>query len=78
MPSAASPPSKGDAWFRQRWLAEHPELARRIQRTQRELRGLDDPIGVGLEKRLEAVLERGLKSLPGKSRTSTSLRSASG
>ena len=48
--------------FRQRWLAEHPEAARRIQHTQRELRGLGDSIGVEHEERLEAVLERGLKS----------------
>jgi hypothetical protein len=48
--------------FRQRWLAEHPEAARRIQHTQRELRGLGDSIGVEREERLDAVLERGLKS----------------
>jgi hypothetical protein len=51
-----------DARFRQRWLAEHPEAARRLQHTQRELRGLGDSIGVEREERLEAVLERGLKS----------------
>jgi conjugative relaxase-like TrwC/TraI family protein len=45
-----------DARFRQRWLAEHPELDRRIQHTQRELRRLDDPIGVELDERLEALL----------------------
>jgi conjugative relaxase-like TrwC/TraI family protein len=53
---------EGDARFRQRWLAEHPELVRRIQHTQRELRGLGDSIGVEPAQRLEAVLERGLKS----------------
>ena len=45
-----------DARFRQRWLAQHPELDRRLQHAQRELRRLDDPIGVELDERLEALL----------------------
>ena len=44
-----------DARFRQRWLAEHPELARRLQHAQRELRRLDDPMGVELDERLESL-----------------------
>jgi conjugative relaxase-like TrwC/TraI family protein len=39
-----------DARFRRRWLAQHPELDRRIQHAQRELRRLDDPIGVELDE----------------------------
>jgi conjugative relaxase-like TrwC/TraI family protein len=46
---------EGEARFRDRWLAEHPELARRIEHTQRELRRLRDPIGVELLKRVEAL-----------------------
>jgi conjugative relaxase-like TrwC/TraI family protein len=53
-----------DVRFRHRWLAEHPELARRIQHTQRELRRLDNPIGVELEERLEAVLQPDLAHTP--------------
>jgi conjugative relaxase-like TrwC/TraI family protein len=45
-----------DARFRERWLAEHPELDRRLQHAQRELRRLDDPIGVELDRRLDAFL----------------------
>jgi hypothetical protein len=45
-----------DARSRQQWLAEHPELDRRIQHAQRELRRLDDPIGVELQERLETLL----------------------
>jgi conjugative relaxase-like TrwC/TraI family protein len=45
-----------DALFRQRWLAEHPELDRRLQHAQRELRRIDDPFGVELDERLEALL----------------------
>jgi conjugative relaxase-like TrwC/TraI family protein len=48
-----------DARFRQRWLAERPELDRRIQHAQRELRRLDDPMGVELDERLEAMLHPG-------------------
>jgi conjugative relaxase-like TrwC/TraI family protein len=47
------------ARFRQRWLAEHRELDRRLQHAQRELRRLDDPIGVELEERLESLLQPG-------------------
>jgi conjugative relaxase-like TrwC/TraI family protein len=50
--------------FRYRWLAENPNLARRIQDTQRELQRLDDPIGVELEERLEAVLQPHLEQTP--------------
>jgi conjugative relaxase-like TrwC/TraI family protein len=48
---------ESDARFRYRWLGDHPDLARRIQHTQRELQRLDDPMGVELEERLEAVLQ---------------------
>jgi hypothetical protein len=48
-----------DARFRRRWLAQHPELDRRLQHAQRELRRLDDPIGVELDERLESLLQRG-------------------
>jgi hypothetical protein len=48
-----------DAWFRRRWLADHPELDRRIQHAQRELRRLDDPMGVELEERLWSLLQPG-------------------
>lgn len=48
-----------DARFRQRWLAEHPELDRRLQHAQRELRRLDDPMGVELEERLESLFHSG-------------------
>ncbi|HEX2564156.1 MAG TPA: AAA family ATPase, partial [Acidimicrobiales bacterium] len=44
------------ARFRQRRLAEHPELDRRLQHAERELRRLDDPIGVELEERLETLV----------------------
>ena len=47
---------KTHARFRQRWLAEHPELDRRLQHAERELRRLDDPIGVELVERLETLL----------------------
>jgi hypothetical protein len=45
-----------DALFRRRWRAEHPELDRRLQHAQRELRRLDDPRGVELQERLESLL----------------------
>jgi conjugative relaxase-like TrwC/TraI family protein len=48
-----------DARFRQQWLAQHPELDRRLQHVQRELRRLDDPIGVELDERLETLLHPG-------------------
>jgi hypothetical protein len=44
-----------DARFRRRWLAQHPELDRRIQHAQRELRRLDDPIGAELLDQLESI-----------------------
>jgi AAA domain len=50
---------EGDARFRDRWLDEYPEFGRRIQHTQRELRRLDDPVGVELEERLEAMVQSG-------------------
>ncbi|HET6833985.1 MAG TPA: hypothetical protein VFH30_08945 [Acidimicrobiales bacterium] len=46
---------ESDARFRHRWLTQHPDLARRIEHTQRELRRLDDPIGVELLERVEAL-----------------------
>jgi hypothetical protein len=52
-----------DARFRRRWLAQRPELDRRIQHAQRELRRLDDPIGVDLEKRLKALRYPGRDSV---------------
>ncbi|MGH2476599.1 MAG: hypothetical protein ACRDIL_15175, partial [Candidatus Limnocylindrales bacterium] len=48
-----------DARFRRRWLAQHPELDRRLHHAQRELRRLDDPMGVELDERLEALLQPG-------------------
>jgi predicted Zn-dependent protease len=48
-----------DARYRQRWLAEHPELDRRLQQARRELRRLDDPMGVELEERPETLLHPG-------------------
>ena len=45
------------ARFRQRWLAEHPELDRRLQHTQRELRPLDNPTDVELDERLKTWLQ---------------------
>ena len=48
-----------DARFRRRWLAQHPELDRRIQHAQRELRQVDDPRGVELDERLESLLQPG-------------------
>jgi conjugative relaxase-like TrwC/TraI family protein len=45
-----------DARFRRRWLAQHPELERRLQHAQRELRRLDDPMGVELQERLKTLL----------------------
>jgi hypothetical protein len=48
-----------DRRFRRRWLAQHPELDRRLQHAQRELRRLDDPMGVELEERLESLLQPG-------------------
>jgi conjugative relaxase-like TrwC/TraI family protein len=44
------------ARFRQRWLAEHPELDWSLQHAQRKLQRLDDAIGVELDERLTALL----------------------
>jgi conjugative relaxase-like TrwC/TraI family protein len=52
-----------DARFRQRWIAEHPQLARRLEHIQRDLRLLDDPMGAELEERLEALLHPGRGSV---------------
>jgi hypothetical protein len=49
---------ESQAAFRQRWLAEHPELARRVEYVQRELHRLDDPIRTELLDRL-AGIDRG-------------------
>ncbi|MGH9190967.1 MAG: AAA family ATPase [Acidimicrobiales bacterium] len=54
----------GEARFRLGWLAEHPVLARRIEDRRRELQRLDDPIGVELQERLEALLEPSLDHTP--------------
>ncbi|MGH9214943.1 MAG: MobF family relaxase [Acidimicrobiales bacterium] len=40
--------------FRRRWLNEHPDLARRIDHTQRELLRLDDPLSVELLEQVKA------------------------
>jgi hypothetical protein len=45
---------ESQAVFRGRWLAEHPQLARRVEHVQRELQRLDDPIRAELLDRLEA------------------------
>ncbi|HET6835354.1 MAG TPA: MobF family relaxase [Acidimicrobiales bacterium] len=45
------------ARFRHRWLNEHPELARRIAHTQRELQRLHDPIGAELLDHVDAVMQ---------------------
>jgi conjugative relaxase-like TrwC/TraI family protein len=52
-----------DARFRQRWIAEHPQLTRRLEHIQRELRLLDDPMSAELEERLEALLHPGPDSV---------------
>jgi len=41
--------------FRQTWLAEHPELARRTSHLQRELQRLDDPVRAATLDRLDAM-----------------------
>jgi hypothetical protein len=46
---------ESQAAFRGRWLAERPELARRIGHVQRELQRLDDPIRAELLDRLDAI-----------------------
>ena len=51
------------ARFRRRWLAEHPELARRIQHARRELQCLHDPIGAELLDRLNAVLSPAISDI---------------
>lgn len=43
------------AAFRRRWLAEHPDLARRVEHVQRELQRLDDPRRAELLERLDAL-----------------------
>jgi hypothetical protein len=48
-----------EARFRRRWLGEHPELDRRLQHVQRELRRLHDPMGVEVDERLESLLQPG-------------------
>ncbi|MGH9229795.1 MAG: MobF family relaxase [Acidimicrobiales bacterium] len=48
-----------EASFRRRWLAAHPELDRRIQHTQQQLRRLDNPIGAERDERLEVWLPPG-------------------
>jgi uncharacterized coiled-coil protein SlyX len=46
---------ESQATFRQRWLAEHPELARRVAHVQRELQRFDDPMRADLLDRLDAL-----------------------
>jgi hypothetical protein len=41
--------------FRQTWLAEHPELARRTSHLQREFQRLDDPVRAATLDRLDAM-----------------------
>jgi AAA domain len=58
------------ARFRRRWLAEHPELARHIQRTRRELQRLHDPIGAKLLGRLDAAIPPAISAItPGADRS---------
>jgi hypothetical protein len=46
---------EGQARFRARWLAEQPELTRRIEHARRDLRRLHDPLAVELLERIEAL-----------------------
>jgi conjugative relaxase-like TrwC/TraI family protein len=46
---------ESQAAFRRRWLAEHPELARRVDHVERELLRLDDPVRAEPIDRLDAV-----------------------
>jgi conjugative relaxase-like TrwC/TraI family protein len=48
---------ESQARFRSRWLNEHPELARRLEHTKRELQLLRDPVGVEMLERSAAVLQ---------------------
>jgi conjugative relaxase-like TrwC/TraI family protein len=48
---------ESQARFRSRWLNEHPELARRLEHTKRELQRLRDPVGVEMLERSAAVLQ---------------------
>jgi AAA domain len=41
--------------FRQQWLAQHPELARRVSHVQRDLQDLDDPVRAATLDRLDAM-----------------------
>jgi len=43
------------AAFRRRWLAEHPDLARRVEHAQRALQRLDDPISAQRLDQLETI-----------------------
>jgi hypothetical protein len=46
---------ESQAAFRGRWLAEQPDLARRVEQVQRELQRVDHPIGVELLDRFDAI-----------------------
>jgi hypothetical protein len=46
---------ESQAAFRGRWLAEHPDLACRLEHVQRELQRLDNPIRAELLDRLDAM-----------------------
>jgi hypothetical protein len=46
---------ESQAAFRSRWLAEHPDLARRVEHVQRELQPLDDLVSADLVDRLDAI-----------------------
>jgi conjugative relaxase-like TrwC/TraI family protein len=46
---------ESQATFRRRWLAEHPELAHRVDHVQRELLRLDNPARAKLLDRLDAI-----------------------
>jgi conjugative relaxase-like TrwC/TraI family protein len=54
---------ESEAAFRGRWLAEHPELARRIRHVQRELQRLDDPIHAALLDRLDLLSSTDARAL---------------
>ena len=57
-----------EARFRHRWLAEHPELARRITHTRRELQRLHHPVGVELLEQVEAVMQEPAGTTPTRQR----------
>jgi len=46
---------EGQRAFRGRWLAEHPQLARRVEHARRELQRADDPTRTELLDRLDAI-----------------------